>query len=548
MSLSITPDSPYIPPNVVHDSPSPSASPLRISKKAERILKELDLDNSQVSMKHRENSVWLYESLEILQKESSSKGSEIDKAKSLLKSTLLNRVTSWYQNNPIATYTEVPKPAQTELSEELPKETDAQRMAAGREIRDARLRRASRRGTKHKKDIAVIISRETSIESKLIAMLTKEENNVPFLAVAPPDIAKLGLRLISTLKKEDRNKLQSKLSSIWLGSIANKNYRSLNDYTNKYLSKRFNQLSQIQSSQQFASTLQSQPVKEGAGSLTEEQGKQLVESAQSPSVNVMRYHPHEGDLKELGISKLDLNLTEKWTVDNELEVLRMLLQGKSKEARRVFINQKDEQGLTPLLKCTDARVAEALLDAGADPNIRDPEGLTLLHRAIRDHNTVLAKELTSEAFKDQIDINARAGLDPKAKTGFTPLLLAMESSQFDLAMHMINNGANVTLSGGPKNIKPETVMKVIITGQEALIKSKKSKEVFDGKQASKDVIKNLEAELGQRKIVAKLIKDKTPGFFDSICGSSSNKPAPKPSSMYTVQQISLSQSSDVASD
>jgi len=120
------------------------------------------------------------------------------------------------------------------------------------------------------------------------------------------------------------------------------------------------------------------------------------------------------------------------------------------------IHIKDASGRTPLqflmrnpFLLNDAML---LLYLKADPNVKDSEGYTLLHRAVRDMHGSLPK---SKAIKElvnvyQVDINSRDG------DGFTPLQWLMDENIFyaDDALYLIRLGADVRV----KNMLGESLL------------------------------------------------------------------------------------------
>lgn len=99
-------------------------------------------------------------------------------------------------------------------------------------------------------------------------------------------------------------------------------------------------------------------------------------------------------------------------------------------------------GLNPIPKALKLNVVRAMLDAGADPNMRDPNsGATLLHYAtLYDKPQLVVLLLAHKA-----NVNAR--IDARGpETGATPLLYAVVQNELPLTKLLIARGADVRLT------------------------------------------------------------------------------------------------------
>jgi uncharacterized protein len=86
----------------------------------------------------------------------------------------------------------------------------------------------------------------------------------------------------------------------------------------------------------------------------------------------------------------------------------------------------------------DAKTIEALLQRGFDPNTLDPKKFHGLFLALREPSPKVAKIL----------INAsKIDLSPMSPDGETPLMMAVFKGQTELAIEMINKGADVNQTG-----------------------------------------------------------------------------------------------------
>jgi uncharacterized protein len=90
------------------------------------------------------------------------------------------------------------------------------------------------------------------------------------------------------------------------------------------------------------------------------------------------------------------------------------------------------------IKQDDARTVQNLLQRGFDPNTRDPKNLHGLFLALREPSPKVA----------QILINApKIDLNPMTADGETPLMMAVFKDQTELAIQMIDKGADINQPG-----------------------------------------------------------------------------------------------------
>lgn len=95
------------------------------------------------------------------------------------------------------------------------------------------------------------------------------------------------------------------------------------------------------------------------------------------------------------------------------------------------------------LACGDAELLEATLDAGADIEYGNRDGLTLLVTAIKDSNVALTRLLLEK------------GADPQHRAqGKPPLFHAVQSQEHgpQLIRLLLDHGANINTIGGPSNM------------------------------------------------------------------------------------------------
>jgi ankyrin repeat protein len=171
---------------------------------------------------------------------------------------------------------------------------------------------------------------------------------------------------------------------------------------------------------------------------------------------------HSAVVDELIRNKADVNLASKtgstplmFAAQGDLKSTRLLLAAGARPN-----TQHPDNGQTALIIAStmgNTEIVEALLDKGADPNIRDGNTFTALHAAVRDSDygtdhasRVAAAATVKVLLAHGADPNAR--IDQKKQTvravneqafqGATPLALAAEVNSLDAIKELVKGGAD----------------------------------------------------------------------------------------------------------
>lgn len=119
--------------------------------------------------------------------------------------------------------------------------------------------------------------------------------------------------------------------------------------------------------------------------------------------------------------------------NGKTEMVKQILQKKD-----VYINETNSKHETPLLlavKKENIVITQLLLEAGANPDICDSQGISPLLAAIGTENVHLVNEL--------LNYNADFG---RTGSGYQPLLWAVYSGRKDIVSLLLDRGANMNIS------------------------------------------------------------------------------------------------------
>ncbi|CAB0037015.1 unnamed protein product [Trichogramma brassicae] len=143
-------------------------------------------------------------------------------------------------------------------------------------------------------------------------------------------------------------------------------------------------------------------------------------------------------------------------------VFSMLLESIDEFQQTMLIDAKDKWGDTPLLLATSKRNAEmvaSLLRRGADPNLANEDGKTLLHVICQSDKN---EDLLKLFLKVNDEIENTVQIDARDNEGNTPLHLATSNGNTEMVASLLRRGVDPTLA----NAKRLTPLHVICQSEE----------------------------------------------------------------------------------
>lgn len=120
------------------------------------------------------------------------------------------------------------------------------------------------------------------------------------------------------------------------------------------------------------------------------------------------------------------------------------------------INERDDEGLTPLIVATvanDSAMAQALLSKGANPNLQANNGMTaLMAAAFHGRENIIPMLLAAGANTDLRDTKGRTALIVAAKVGTTMPVTQLLEGRSDVRIKDANGNTALMVSCGERHL------------------------------------------------------------------------------------------------
>ncbi|RYP60410.1 hypothetical protein DL771_010525 [Monosporascus sp. 5C6A] len=193
------------------------------------------------------------------------------------------------------------------------------------------------------------------------------------------------------------------------------------------------------------------------------------------------------------------------------------------------INMRDTNGETLLHKhvtSEDVPMVRFLLSLGADPNLTDDSGRSPLHAAVADGNPEVAPEMVKRLRENGANVNAQNFL------GQTPLHVAILWGRADVVHVLCQSGADL-------NIADETGTSAWAEVQKPDYTSRTTRNSFADYRKSKHIMEQWFGKAARRKPTV------TPELLaSSIARTTNHRPEPAAPSVYESSRVSLHELAD----
>lgn len=136
------------------------------------------------------------------------------------------------------------------------------------------------------------------------------------------------------------------------------------------------------------------------------------------------------------------NLLHTGVLNGDADVLKYLLRAIVTFNCKGFIDERNKEGDTPLhlaIKIPNSSMSKLLLEAGANPNMKNLEGNSAVHLALLQSNSVILTQLLNNTFRINPHLNI-ANND-----GLYPFHLAVKTGKLEIVMIMKEQGCDFNI-------------------------------------------------------------------------------------------------------